>query len=194
MIPKGLFTQIGMMIIAVGIALTYVQPAFDDIKSVQDDIARFQQERQKVADVNQLLNRLVTDMENVSPNDRLRLLTYMPDAVDSIAVSRDLLFITRESGALYKNVQFSESGGSRSSNNRTGIDNSGLPTPHHFSLSVEGTYNQVKKLFELIEQNNYPLEVHNTDISVMEGGFLNVNVELVAYAYKHRGLDKEIIY
>ena len=47
MIPKGLFTQIGMIIVSVLIIITQINPIFAEIKAVQDSISVYQEERLK---------------------------------------------------------------------------------------------------------------------------------------------------
>ncbi len=41
MIPKGLFSQIAMMILSLAIIFTYVKPVFEEIGEVQDNIGPY---------------------------------------------------------------------------------------------------------------------------------------------------------
>lgn len=187
MIPKGLFTQIGMMIVAVAIAVTYVQPTFDAISATQDDIGRYNEELKKVVTVNSQLATLVSRLESVSVDDQRRLLTYLPDQVDTIAVSRDLYLIAQASGVQYKNVQ--ELGSDKRSSSRSSARTTAatvsenFPTPHQLELTVEGTYDQVTNLFQLLERNDYPLEVQSLSVQQQEGGFLSAVITVATYAY-----------
>ncbi|MEN9922405.1 MAG: hypothetical protein RL097_682 [Candidatus Parcubacteria bacterium] len=194
MIPNGLFTQIGAMIISVGIIFTYIEPSFAEVKLLQDDIARYQKEREGVLAVNSLLSSLVTKMENVSPTDRQRLLAYMPNEVDELYVSRDLQIMAQKAGVLYRDVKYlgkeEEKKPSRNTPNQVVAVGS---NPHIFSLSAEGTYEQIKALFDLIAKNKYPLEVHRLAIKQTEGGFLSVDTDLVTYSYRDNGFTSEEI-
>lgn len=193
MIPNGLFTQIGAMLISVGIIFTYIEPSFAEVKLLQDDIARYQKEREGVLAVNSLLSSLVTKMENVSPTDRQRLLAYMPNEVDELYVSRDLQIIAQEAGVLYRDVKYlgskKENDSRRAANQTAAVG----PEPHIFTLSAEGTYEQIKSLFDLIAKNKYPLEVHRLVIKQTEGGFLSVDTDLVTYSYRNNGFTSEEI-
>lgn len=185
MIPKGLFTQIGMVIIAIAIIITYVKPTFTEISEVQDSIEVYQSERAKVESVNEQLATLLSRMEGVSNDDKRRLQTYLPDTVDGISVRRDLTLITQEAGVFYKDTSYGgESYNNSNRNNKTQDEVGGNPTAHSLTLSVEGTYTQLKNLFRLIEQNNYPLEVSSVSIQKIEGNFLSADIDLTTYSYK----------
>lgn len=192
MIPKGLFTQIGMVIVAVSIIITYVQPAFAKIGSVQDIIEVYSQERKKVESVNAKLSKLMSDIENVSNDDRRQLLTYLPDSVDEIAVPRDLVLITAEAGVLYKNSSFV--GLDETLTPKSSGESINLPKAYSFTLSVEGTYDQLKNLFRLMEQNNYPLEVRSVEIDKIDGGFLGAEIQLITFSYQDQIMDNKIVF
>jgi len=182
MIPKGLFTQIGMLILSVVIIVTYVQPAFTKIGIVQDNIKNYIEERQKVESVNVKLTDLLNRISNVSNTDRSKLLRYLPDSVDEIAVQRDLVIVSNEAGVKYKDVNFV--GVEEIKNNRDLEASANLPRAYTFSLSVEGSYEQIKNLFLLMEQNNYPLEVQGLGIKKSKEGFLMAEIQLATYSYK----------
>lgn len=183
MIPKGLFTQIAMVVLSIAIIFTYVKPAFDEIRSVQDDIGVYQTEHSKIISVNDKLSTLVNQLESVSNEDQRRLSTYLPDTVDSIAVQRDLKFITSEAGVVYKNVSY-ESDATNKPARREVEESENAPQAHSFLLSVEGRYEQLKNLFELLEQNNYPLEIQTVEIEQAEGGFLTASIQIATYTYQ----------
>ena len=106
MISKGLFTQIAMIVLAIGIAFFYIEPTFSDISQMQDDISLYQVERQKVDEVNSQLAALVDRLESVPAVNQRKLLTYIPDEVDTIAISRTLQAIAAESGVLFRDVHY----------------------------------------------------------------------------------------
>ena len=192
MIPKGLFAQIGMIIVSIAIVVTYVQPTFENMAKVQDDIAVYKAERDKVVKVNSDLASLVTQLEQVSTADLLRLDTYMPSALDPIAIPRDLALITAEAGVIYNSASFEGKvdAGRDADDSRTVSE----PAAYLFNLSVEGTYSQLKNLFRLLEQNNYPLEVSNLTIERSEGSFLTANISLVTYEHQQTDLSNQIVF
>ncbi|NCT02174.1 hypothetical protein GW766_02905 [Candidatus Parcubacteria bacterium] len=192
MIPKGLFTQIGAVIVSIGIIVTYVKPSFAEIELIQNDIALYQKERSSVLAVNSQLSSLVAQMQSVSIDDQKRLLAYLPDKIDELYISRDLLIIAQSSGVLYKDMKYI--GKEESSKSRKNIEQPlpEGPIPHKFSLSVEGTYEQIKNLFNLIARSNYPLEVQGAKITKTDGGFLSLDLDLVTYSFNEVITDEEI--
>lgn len=188
MIPKGLFTQIGMVIVSIVIVVTYIKPEFSVIESIQDDIALYEQKRSEVLLVNSRLSELSDQVESISDVDKIRLATYLPETLDPLHISRDLLLATIQAGVLYKDVTFD---GEQKTNNRQNNQTRSTenkPQAHTFSLKVEGTYSQVKELFRLLEQNNYPLEVYSANVTKVDGGFLAVDLVLVTYSFDN-GVD-----
>lgn len=193
MIPKGLFTQIAMIILSVGILVTYVQPTFADIAKVQDNIKVYQEERKKIISVNSRLASLMSQLDSVQRDDQRRLLTYLPDDVDSISVPRDLALITLASGVLYQSVAYG--GEVKASNSRSNAAASDeMPIAHTFTLNVDGAYPQIKTLLRLLEQNEYPLEVHGINIRQNDGGFLSVSLQIVTYEFKEEITNQGIVF
>lgn len=181
MIPKGLFTQIAMVVLSIAIIFTYVEPAFSAIGEVQDNIGVYRSEREKVASVNSQLAGLVQQLESVSREDQRRLVRYMPDEVDPIAVPRDLAILAVQAGVLYKSASFSNVD-SFNADPKLDTDDS-FPEVHSFSYTVEGTYGQIKNLFRLMELNDYPLEIRSLSIQKIEGDFLTVSMQIATFAY-----------
>ncbi len=182
MISKGLFTYLAMIALAVGIAIFYIEPTFSGISKMQDDIALYQEEQKKINQVNNQLAVLVGQLEGVPSSDQNKLLTYLPDQIDTIAVSRTLQIIAQQSGVLLENVSY----GKVDQKSIDEAEQSGVtdfPVPHTFSVSVQGTYRQIKTMLGLLEKNEYPLEVHELEIGVVQGNFLSVEMTVVTYSH-----------
>lgn len=187
--PTGLFSQIALIVLSFGIIFTYIKPALGEIGTLQDDIAVYQTERQKVVAVNQKLDRVSSAVNAVGADDQRRLLTYIPDQVDAVAVPRDLNSIAQTAGVILSQIKYE---GPQESTAPTGfVDPSLLPVTsdfmdfkpeaHVFSFEFEASYEQVKAVLAAIEKNAYPLEVHEMNIEKNEGGFLSVTMRLITY-------------
>lgn len=186
MIPTGLFTQILMIVASIAIIISYVKPTFTALSKTQDDIAVYREEYEKVASVNTQLQALVTKMESVPVADQRRLLTYLPDRIDEVAVLRDLLLIVKEAGVLYDSVDYEESDPNSSSG--SGSTDPSVPAPvlpiaHTFQLSVTGDYEQIKDLLGLLEKNNYLFEVREANLTGSESDLIKAQLTLVTYTY-----------
>lgn len=192
MIPKGLFTQIGMVILAVALIVTYVRPTFTEISEVQDSINVYKEEKKKVVTVNSQLANLTSRLETISNEDKRQLFNYMPDSIDTVSVPRDLAIISEEAGVLYKNALDQGATDKVSNDLASGVNTP--PIKHEFSLTVEGTYGQIKKLFTLMEQNQYPLEVQSVSIDQIDGGFLSASINIATYSYREHVTSKKITF
>lgn len=191
MIPSGLFTQTILLIVAITIIATYVQPTFLDIGTVQDEIATYQEERQKVASVNSQLAAAVAQLESVSREERAKLERYLPEreSYDEIAVSRDLTLITQQAEVSPSDISYQ---GLADSSGDPEMGAAIVPIRHLHSLSVQGTYAQLKTLLSLLEQNSYPLVVRELQVQQVDGGFLNASLQIVTYAFNPGTADEQI--
>jgi hypothetical protein len=194
MLSKNLFIQIAMIIISIGIIVTFVEPTFSEIGGLQDDIAVYQTERQKVSSVNAQLDSLITVLNNVATDDQRRLVTYMPDEVDTINVVRDLSLISDEAEVVYISAAYVGEATSNTEQDDSGEAEFVQPQEYTFDLSIEGTYEQIKNLFGLLEQNNYPIDVQTLSIQMKDGGFLTADMGLSVYAHKSSVSNEEIVF
>ncbi len=189
MMPTGLFSQIALIILSLGIIFTYIKPALGEIGKIQDDIGVYQTERQKVSDVNKKLDRVTNAVNAVSSDDQRRLLTYIPEQVDTVAVPRDLKAIADSAGVVLSQIKYE--GPKETTAPPSFVDPSMLstapafssfePEAHVFSFELESSYEQIKMVLKAIEKNAYPLEVHDLTIESTEGGFLSVKMKIITY-------------
>jgi hypothetical protein len=134
MIPKGLFMQIVVVIVSITIVLFYIEPSFAKVQSIQSSIKNYELERGKVMKVNSQLSELVAKMDSVSTEDQRRLLTYLPNTVDPLAVSRDLILIAKQAGVTYNDVQAAGQGKGKSKKVDTVAAGENTPHPAFFHL------------------------------------------------------------
>ncbi len=186
--PTGLFSQIALIVLSVGIIFTYITPTLDEVKKTQDTIGVYQTERGKVSEVNTKLDQVASRLNSISVDDQRKLLTYMPDSVDTVMVPRDIKAIADKNGLALGQVTYV--GAEEPALASTFVDPSMLaavtptsfdPEAHTFSVEFEASYEQVKQFLKDIEQNAYPLEVHDLTIERTEGGFLSVDMKVVTY-------------
>lgn len=180
---NGLFTQIVVAAVAVGIVFTYVRPTLGAIGDLQTSIASYREEIRKVDAVNAQLADLVAAADQLSASDRRALRTYLPDAVDVVAVPRDLDAMAEQAGVLFQSVSYNQTLNDFFLTERGRADTD-RPTPHVFQVQIEGTYEQIKQFLELTERNHYPLQVSSLSIDRGEDELVRANVELVTFVFK----------
>jgi len=180
----GLFSQISAIIISVVIGVFFVQPIVTEIGEIQTDISSYQDERQKVQVVNASLAEDVTFLQGISPLDRQKLATYMPRVVDDIAVLRDIEFMVAEAGLVYNSLAYEgiEQEVLSFVEDVDSVLGDNVPTKHSFSVDVTGGYTDIKTFMRILEQNNYPLEIHALDIAALETGLMSASMTLVTYS------------
>ena len=179
---KSLIVQVAMIALSVAIIITFVQPTFTKIGEMQDDIVVYQTEQAKVSQVNAQLSALVNTLNNISSDDQRRLLTYMPDEVDTISVVRDLSIISQEAEVIYISA-ISTGEGVPPADDAVNQTDVVQPQKYTFNLSIEGQYEQIKRLFTLLEQNNYLMQVENVSVQKTDGVLLAVSIDLSVFAH-----------
>ncbi len=179
MIFNSFFTQIVMAALAVGIIFVYVQPTFTSIGLIQESITQYQEETSKVSEVNARLSSLVSKINSISASDMKALLTYIPDEVDEVAVSRELLIMSEEAGAYLESIKYEETVPIPAMVNESSVE----VVRHSFSLSLIGTYVQTKTFLTFLEQNNYPLEISKMSIISSETGIITSDIEIITYSH-----------
>ena len=180
MIPKGLFSQLALIILSGLLIFTYIKPSLVRVKETEDRISLYQEQRMKVQAVNDKLATLKTAVDNVSETDQKNLLVYMPNTVDTIAVPRDIKFIADDAGVVLDEVRYIGAI-KQSIGTETNDAVKNKPEEHVFEVSFKGSYQQIKKTLASFEKNVYPLEVHELHIEEQEGGFLKASLRLHTY-------------
>lgn len=189
MIPSGLFSQIAIIILSIGIIVTYVKPTIDTIGAYQDQIGTYQTERQKVKEVNDTLSALASRVNNIDTESQRRLLTYLPDKIDTISVPRTIESIALEANVVLSGIshETAEDEDIESQYVEEGIAAEPTPDIEDFSVSFTGTYNQMKTFLRLTEQNEFPLETVKLEVLQADSGSLTV--ELLLRTYSHHPLN-----
>lgn len=190
MIPNGLITQIAITALSLGIVFSYVKPTFDTIGTYQDQIGTYQAEQQKVREVNNQLSGLVSRLNSIDSESQRRLLTYLPDQVDTLAVPRTIEAVALEAGVVLGDITHEgveQDQGDRTSQEPQYVEeNTGgeaLPDKEDFAVSVQGSYEQVKTFLRLLEQNEFPLEVVELEVAQTQPNLLTLGLLVRTYSH-----------
>lgn len=173
------------MVIALAIGYFYVQPTISEIGVIQDDIAIYTNERLKIETINTQLANEISAFESISRADKERLATYMPRFIDDISIMRDISFIVETAGVTnttmtYEGVAEAQTAVFSQTNSQSEFSDQ-PPTSHSFTVVIEGTYEEVKLFLRLLEQNEYPLEVHELSMTTDGFNLITANMKLVTY-------------
>jgi len=177
---NSLFMQLIIGGIAVALLVIYVQPTFVEIGKTQETIQKYKKEYENITKVNNRLASLVSDAESISISDQTAMHTYLPNEVDDIIVSKDLFEISEFSGIHISSIAVK---GSSSNSAQELQEDPNAPTKHIFGIDISGSYLDIKYFLSLLEQNNYPLEVHNISIRSIGDDLLAAELEIVTYSH-----------
>lgn len=186
--------NLALIIISIVIGLTYVQPTFNEMKLTQDETAEYQEAIKNANSFTAELARLQGQLDRLNPADVAALAVYLPESVDAVAVMRDIKFIVESSLMSFEGVAAAAGDTALEPINVIGADDeeedfslrgaaeeTELIT-HQFTLTVTGSYTQLKSLLEAFERNEYPLEVVELNFSAGEGSLLSYTLTLETYS------------
>lgn len=162
-------SQFALLIIALAIIFTYIQPTFASIKDLQDERAEYQDIKDKAADFNAQLNALLAEVQSFRRSDIEALETYLPNQIDVVTIMADIETIARRN-----NVQITELISSDPVNPNDGVllDDEQATVPHvsfqDFEMKLSGNYDNVKAMLRDIERNKYLLEVARMQFGLTE--------------------------
>ncbi len=183
-----------MILIAVGLFFSYIQPTFSEIRAVQDETNDYTETIAKAEEFNQLVASLVERKNSFTPTELARLEAYVPDTVDGVSVMSDIQTLVTGSGLLLESVSESEWTEPEDREVTEGINelidpedadlfefnSDDLDTESaaeeaeylvkHFSVSALGTYEQFKVFVGDLERSLTPIEMMVTGFSTTESG------------------------
>ena len=180
---NSFFFQIILACLAIAILVLYLKPTFADIGEIQDAISQYKEEQQKVNEVNVKLAGLVNRANTISAEDQTKLLTYMPDKVDTISVTRDIFNISVQAGVHIADIDYKDIENKDSDLSEVSSVSTSEPVTHNFTVGLSGDYAEIKEFLLLIEQSNYPLEVHSLEVTDSTDDILTVKMDIVTYSH-----------
>lgn len=96
--------------IAFGLFFMYTQPTYDKVKSIQREIAQYDQALDRAAELQQLKQALLSRYNAFSQEDLARLQRLLPDHVDNVRLVLDLDNLAGAHGMAIQNVVISNPG------------------------------------------------------------------------------------
>ncbi|MCA9365651.1 hypothetical protein KC723_02050 [Candidatus Kaiserbacteria bacterium] len=159
------FIQIILLVVAIGIGLTYLKPTFEDIQGIQDDIAVYENEIKNVAAVNAGLELLYQRVVKMDTQYKKSLYTYLPDEIDELSVLKDIITIAE----MDDNLTII---GASPEALETEIEIEGheddLLVTGSFMIELYGPYDSIKQFLRRVEKNNYQLMVSDMTLQPSE--------------------------
>jgi hypothetical protein len=165
-----LLTQLALLLVSVVIIMTFIRPAFGEIKSKQDENFRYQDTVAKAEALNQELQNLVAKRDAFSVADRATLNLFVPERIDPIKVMRDIESIFKVLNkpilSLSANDLVLPQSPEESIDTQLALPEAPLGAAmvtQDFKVSFVGSYEDIKQLLVLTERNQTLLEVMSLD-------------------------------
>ena len=166
--------------IALAIIFTYIKPTIERINLNQNDLTDYQEERDKVNDTIARLNNRLSDVNNLSEDDRKKLSTFLPEKIDEVQVMRDLDAIARAADLSLTTITYQPS--SASSQAASGTQDTVALSEHVFTMNLTSSYDRLKRLVDILQYNHCPIYPKELEVTTNEGGFLNVNLQVSVFS------------
>lgn len=180
---SSVIVKLAMIAIAVAVFFTYVLPTLRTISEVQDNIALYNRETEKVSAVNSQLASLSSQIDSVSSQRHDDLLTYLPDQVNHVAVLRDLRNMSDQSGVRLEDISYENASSAELGGGAMVADTDSTPglRAHSFEISGVGSYGSVKDLLTKLEHNKYQFDITGMELEAEDGGLVSFNINANVY-------------
>lgn len=193
--------QIVLLILAGVIAFSVIKPKFADIREDQNEVVAYKAALDNLGKYNQRLQALINQSNAVPSADREALFRYLPESIDTTAVSRDITNIVSRNSLLLLEISFEPIAPITTVNPDGSVVAASLGNPadvsggvvegsagpalvsQKFKVNVVGTYNQMKSMMSDLERNDYPLRVVEFNFSLEETETNLVQYSLVLETY-----------
>ncbi len=162
--------SVAAILIAGAIFFLYTQPTFDKSKSLQMQIASYDEALKKAAELQSLKQQLLARYNAFNPQDVERLQKLLPDHVDNIRLILDMDNIATRRGMTLSNVDIS--GNESTADKKTVIGSLGANTRKYETLSISfstsGTYSDFKKFLGDLQSSLRIVDM--TSLTISPGG------------------------
>ena len=159
---SSLFGQIALIIVAIILIVSFIQPTMASIGEIQDELFEVNDAISKIELFNDELQSKLLTIESIPQSDIDALDTFLPTEVDVLGVMADIAFIADSAGVTIEtlsNDQAEENSSTNSSDVKNNLHNSVA-----FALTITGGYQSFKDFLTLTEYNDYPLHVTSIEI------------------------------
>ena len=149
-----------LFIVSILLAMFYIQPQFSDLSKKRANVSKIDEAIEYADEILRIMGMLDNDTKKISPTDNRRMDGFMPpkDTVDLIEIAKEIVLATKKHNLSVSNLTIpvaNEPKLETSVAEAIGV-NTKLYT-HTYSLSVSGSYEDMKAFMKSLENNAYPL-------------------------------------
>ncbi len=174
----SVLVQISLLFAGTLLVYLYIYPELIRVNENQDLIQKYNEAIEEGDDLRSHIQRLQQRADAMPTSDLLALERYLPTTpIDEIMVQRDIQALVRARSLTLINLSAGESDAVEDEETLKKVD---------FSVSVRGTYENIKAFIADIERNNYPLRL--VEMKFSPAGTA-VETEMVLETYYFVGLS-----
>jgi len=175
-------TPFFLLILAIALFYVYINPGYAKIGTLRAQQAEYSDALDKVQQIQQIRDTLLTKYNSFSPDDLNKLETMLPDNVDNVHLVLDISNVAASYGLSIKNVKVNR-------DDTAGADNQNQTAPPYGKLTVAftvtgGSYENFVKFLDTIEQSLRIIDITGVSFTTDQNGATAYNVTLNTYWLK----------
>jgi Tfp pilus assembly protein PilO len=170
---NGTISQFVLVILAIGIGMGYVKPAWEEIGVVQDEIYDIDQALENAERNNQELRQLIAAADSIDDRSLEQLDAFLPPEIDLLQSMADMATIADESNVTIVTIAALDNE-EASPIVLQGEDESVIPLQtSDIEVIVAGSYEDFKTFLENLERNHNFFEVTSLSFGNTENQIVN---------------------
>lgn len=174
-------TPILSIVIAFTIFFAFVKPLFSDVRVIQDEIGRINEQLSKKTDLTAEVKGLLEVKQSHSVANIERLDAMIPESVDEVKIIADLSALARAHNMLFGNIAVESGNDTYDTEEFEELGDVGLVSSD-ITFELTGNYDQFKLMLADIERSLVLLDVLHISFSAGVGGLVQYAVKVRTYA------------
>lgn len=192
-------TPIIALLVAAGLAFTYVQPTFLKIRDTERQKEEYSNAFKQAESLQASINRKLEEKEAFDRVSLERLAQLIPQDIDEVSIILNLDTLAKEHGLSLANIEIAEQGGGAGDADEdirdpnamemeAGIEEGSDVAASHvdISFSVQGTYEEFQTFIEDLEKSLAIHEVMKLDLGETEGDLYDFDMTIRTFSYDAR--------
>jgi len=186
-----------LIIIAIGLTLSFTRSEYSEYRQVKEEAGSYEAALEQAAELSELRQSLLTDLNDIELTDRQRLEKFLPRNIDTVRLTIEISSIAKNSGMSVDQFSFTEGQQSLDTDEQlnqdldTGIDEVGVATNAiqtnsnyslvDMTLAISGTYADFKSFVNTIEENLRLTDIQSFTVNQNDDGTNEFTVVLRTY-------------
>lgn len=170
------------IVIAITIFFAFVRPLFSDVRIIQDEIVRIEEQLSKKTDLTEEVQSLLAVKKSHSATNIERLEAMIPDTIDEVKIIADLSALAEAHNMLFGNIFVESENDGDSQTNASREFNGVALVSSDITFGLVGNYDQFKLMLADIERSLVLLDVLQITFSAGEGDLVQYSLKVRTYA------------